>query len=149
MEHIFGKFFNGKTINTSELQSGIDRGEDEALNVVNNILKSGEYDKRIKKTKTSDDKEGVERLDEGIFCCWGNGGCCFYELDFSTEDCPNCGGGIMWDGCCDIGSPKNCCGGVYNTWNVGPGGGTTEKDLSQQISEELKEEIKRYKELLK
>ena len=147
MKHVFGKFFNGKTINTSELQSGIDRGEDEALNVVNNILKSGEYDKRIKKTKTSDDKEGVERLDEGIFCCWGNGGCCF-ELDFGTEDCPNCGGGIMWDGCCGIGSPKGCCGGVYNTWNVGPGGGTAEKDLSQQISEELREEIKRYKELL-
>ena len=35
----------------------------------------------IKKTKTSDKKEGVERLDESIFCCWGNGGCCFYELN--------------------------------------------------------------------
>ena len=67
MENIFGKFFNGKTINTNELQLGIDKGEEEALKVVDNIIKSGKYDKRIKKTKTSDNKEGVERLDEGIF----------------------------------------------------------------------------------
>mgnify|MGYP003655585304 CR=1 FL=1 len=143
---LFGKFFNGETINTNELQAGIDKGEDEALKVVDNIIKSGKYDKRIKKTKTSDNKEGVERLDEGIFCCWRNGGCCFYELDTGTEEYPDAGG-IMWDGCCDIGSPKGCCGGVYNTWNE-TGGGTAEKDLSQQMSEELKEEIKRYKELL-
>ena len=83
-----------------------------------------------------------------FFCCRRNGGCCFYELDFGTEECPECGGGIQWDGCCDIGAPKGCCGGVWGTWNVGPGGGTAEKDLSQQMSEELKEEIKRYKQLL-
>ena len=82
IQHIFGKFFNGGTINTSKLQSGINKGEEEAFTVVRNIIKSGKYDNRIKKTKISDDNEGAERLNEGILCCVGRGGCCEYALSF-------------------------------------------------------------------
>ena len=75
IQHIFGKFFDGETINTRKLQSGINKGEEEAFTVVRNIIKSGKYDNRIKKTKISDDNEGAERLNEGILCCVGRGGC--------------------------------------------------------------------------
>ena len=159
MDNIFGKFFNGKTINTNELQLGIDKMDPEALRVIQNLQKSPKYKNKITTTQISkgaseDDKKRVregEMLNEGMFCCWLVGGCCSSTIGLSSDDSGathehDGGGGIDWSHCCKGGAPKNCCGGVHSMWKVGPDGGEEE---IQAVNEELKEEIKRIRELLK
>ena len=50
---------------------------------------------------------------------------------------------LSGNGCCKQGWPKECCGGVTNTWSV-----AQDDNGELEMSEELKEEIKRIKKLL-
>ena len=122
---VFGNFqgLDGK-INFNQLQSGIDNEDPKAIAVLSKIESSGKWSKYLKKTPKGEkiDYSKEDTLDEGIFCCWRNGGCCFNEFYPGEEQRGNSagdytGGGIMWDSCC-AGSrhPKKCCGGIYNTF---------------------------------
>ena len=120
---VFGNFqgLDGK-INFNQLQSGIDNEDPKAIAVLSKIESSGKWSKYLKKTpkgkKIDYSKENT--LDEGMFCCWRNGGCCFNEFYPGGGQKGNfegdyTGGGIMWDSCCGgSNAPKSCCGGVYN-----------------------------------